>query len=731
MRARVPDHEGYAERDGVKIHYEVYGEGGPTVLLLPTWMLVHKRLWKAQLHYLARHCRVVTYDPAGNGLSDRPTGPEAYTQEAQVGYALEVLDATGTDRAITASLSKAAYTALDLAANHGDRVLASVFIGPTILPFGPVGGDNADRVDVFGPPPEGVGASHVPVGGSDPAEHWAKFNPGYWMEHHEDFLWFWAGVCFNEPYSTKTREDVVRWGLDTTPEVLVAEGMGWWATQPDEQTLEAWCERVSSPVRVIHGDKDAVSPLAVGERLAELTGGELLVVEGGGHVPLAREPVQVNLALRDLVERHRPSRGARRTWTRGRDRAKRVLYLSSPIGLGHARRDMAIARELRGQRPDVEIDWLTQHPVTAALEAAGERVHPASEWLVNESSHIEGKAAEHDLHCFQALRDMDEILVGNFHVFHDVVSEGHYDLVVGDESWDVDHFLHENPELKRFPFAWFTDFVGVLPMSDGSKGAGTAGPFGPPGRELHVAADFNAEMIEHVERFPYIRDRALFVGNPNDIVPERFGEGLPLIREWTEANYAFPGYVTGFDPIPDDDREALRAELGYRPDERVCIVTVGGSGVGGALLAQVVAAQEHARRLVPELRTVVVTGPRIDPASVSPAPGLEVHGYVPGLYRHLAVCDIAVVQGGLTTTMELTANRRPFLYFPLRHHFEQNIHVRHRLDRYGAGRCMDYGAETPESIAHAIADEIGRKVDYLPVETDGAARAAALLAELL
>ena len=105
--------------------------------------------------------------------------------------------------------------------------------------------------------------------------------------------------------------------------------------------------------------------------------------------------------------------------------------------------------------------------------------------------------------------------------------------------------------------------------------------------------------------------------------------------------------------------------------------------------------------------------------------------YVDELYRHLAACDLAVVQGGLTTTMELTANRRPFLYFPLHHHFEQNFHVRHRLQRYGAGRCMDFDTATPDVIADAIASEIGRGVEYRPVEADGAARAAAHIAELL
>ena len=90
-----------------------------------------------------------------------------------------------------------------------------------------------------------------------------------------------------------------------------------------------------------------------------------------------------------------------------------------------------------------------------------------------------------------------------------------------------------------------------------------------------------------------------------------------------------------------------------------------------------------------------------------------------------------MVQGGLTTAMELTASRRPFLYFPLRHHFEQNFHVRHRLQRYGAGRCMDYEHAGPAEIAAAIASEVGREVDYRPVATDGAARAAAMLADLL
>jgi predicted glycosyltransferase len=473
-------------------------------------------------------------------------------------------------------------------------------------------------------------------------------------------------------------------------------------------------------VLVISGSRDKIAPPRDARALARLSGGKLEVVRGGGHLPHARKPVQVNLALRDFSEdtfaRPRTPRDPTVYRPDGRPRA---LYISSPIGLGHAQRDVAIARELRRLHPDLEIDWLAQDPVTRMLEAEGERIHPASPHLANESKHIESESAEHDLHCFHAIRRMDEILAANFMLFHDVVREDRYDLWIGDEAWELDYYLHENPHEKRAPYAWLSDFVGFLPMDDGDA------------RERFLAADHNAQKVEHIAEHPEVRDLSLFVGNPEDIVPKRLGPELPMIRDWTERNYSFTGYVTGFDPADLGDHSKLRAELGYGEDEQVCIVTVGGSGVGADLLRRVIAAFPQAKERIPGLRMIVVAGPRIDPESLPSHAGLEVVPYVHNLYRRLAACDLAVVQGGLTTSMELTAQKRPFLYFPLRHHFEQNFHVRHRLERYGAGRRMDFDDSPPESIAEAIAQEIGREVDYRDVEVDGAARAARRLAELL
>ena len=697
-RARYPDREGYIERDGVRVFYEVYGDGGPTVLLLPPWSVVHSRVWKAQVPFLARHFRVVVFDRRGNGRSDRPVDPLAYVQREVAADAVAILDETATERAVVTSLSLGAQAGLLLGAEHPERVVSEIFIGPgvALTTSSPIAYLEHD-----------FAASRASY------EGFQKFNMRYWLADYEGFLDFWFDECLPEPHSTKQHEDAVGWGLETTPQTLIATVA---AGELEEPETLALCARMRCPVWVIHGNRDTIVPPALGAELAARTNARLVTLEGCGHLPTIRDPVRVNRLLLEMID---PGRSQPRQWRRARARRRRALYVSSPIGLGHARRDVAIADALRALNPELEIDWLAQHPVTAVLEAHGERIHPASSQLANESAHMRSEALVHELDCFQAWRRMDEILTANFMVFDEVARDGQYDLWVGDEAWDVDYYLHENPELKSAAYAWLTDFVGWLPMPEGGE------------REAALTADYNAEMLEQIARYPRVRDRAIFVGEPDDIVAGTFGPGLPAIREWTEQHFAFAGYVTGFDRDAVGDRIALREQLGYGDDERVCVVTVGGSGVGEDLLRRVIAAFPAAAELTPGLRMIAVAGPRIDPSALPAVPGVELRAYVDDLYRHLAACDLAIVQGGLATAMELTANRRPFIYFPLKRHFEQNLHVAHRLRRYGAGRRMDFDSSPPEVIASAIAQEIGREVDYLPVARDGAARAASLIAELL
>ena len=320
-RARYPDETGDVVRDGVRLHWEVYGTGEATVLLLPTWSIVHSRHWKMQIPYLARHSRVVTFDGRGNGASDRPL--EGYDALTFAGDALAVLDATHTQRAFLISLSLGAQWSLVLAAEHPARVEGSVFICPS-----------------------------VPIGASVPArklypwdieldieEGWAKYNSHYWLRDYRGFLEFFFAQMYHEPHSTKAIEDCVGWGLETTPEVLIAtqaEGL-------DEPTTRALAARLGTRSLVIQGTDDAITGAGRGIALAEAARSELVLLDGSGHGPHVRDPVKVNHLLRDFIA---PAPAPTR-WARGRSRRKRALYISSPIGLGHARRDVAIADELR------------------------------------------------------------------------------------------------------------------------------------------------------------------------------------------------------------------------------------------------------------------------------------------------------------------------------------------------------------------------------------------------
>ncbi|MDX6259058.1 MAG: hypothetical protein QOH84_746, partial [Kribbellaceae bacterium] len=512
--ARPADQVGTVERDAVTIAYQVWdgpaadrGTGGPTVVLMPTWSIVPSRMWKAQVPYLARHFRVITFDGRGSGASSKPVGAAAYAEAEYVADTLAVLDATGVAECVLVGFSRGVPWALQVAAAQPARVRGVVCVGsaPGLVPD-----------------PRGLWSERQT---SD--EGWAKYNRYYWQEGgYEDFIRFFFGQIFSEPHSTKQTEDGIGWGLQIGPDRLVD-------TEAARQAHKPSLPPVQCPVLIIHGSNDAVRPLAEGQLLAELTGGSLVTVEGGGHAPQVRDPVFVNRLLKDFITTNQPRLAApdqaglaaagqpgRRTWVRALNRPRRALYLSSPIGLGHAKRDLAIARELRLLRPELQLDWLAQHPVTRVLQDAGEIPHPASSLLISEAAHVDFEADEHDLHAFQAIRRMDEILVANFLTFADVVDDQYYDLVIADEAWEVDYFLHENPELKHFSYAWLTDFIGWLPMPDG----------GPA--EAALTADYNAEMLEHRARYPRLRDHSLFVGDPEDIVTTPFGPGLPSIRAW-------------------------------------------------------------------------------------------------------------------------------------------------------------------------------------------------------
>ena len=310
MRALEPGGEGFVERDGVSLHYEVYGSGAPTVVLLPTWSIVHSRFWKAQIPYLARHYRVVTFDGRGNGRSSRPRGSENYTYTEFGADTLAVMDSTDTDRAVLVGLSCGGIWGTYLAAEASERVLGLVAIAPSVslapaLPERNVFDFDQEYLETSG---------------------WAKYNAAYWRRDYADFLRYFFGQMFTEPHSTKQIEDCVAWGLETDPDTLIDTTHGLHACGPEN--FETVCERVRCPVLVVHGDEDAISSHARGARLAEITGGSLVAVEGGGHGPHGRDPVLINRLLGQFIDSVVPPAPRNRTWTRALRRPKRVRVLA-------------------------------------------------------------------------------------------------------------------------------------------------------------------------------------------------------------------------------------------------------------------------------------------------------------------------------------------------------------------------------------------------------------------
>ncbi len=694
MRAKLPHTTGTVDRDGVNLHYEIYGEGEHTIIFVPTWAIIHSRGYKAQVPYFAEHFRVVTYDPRGNGKSDRPDDPESYSVENLIEDVRAIMDATGTEKAVLCGFSFSGAIAFAAASRMPERVVAAVSFGawtPIVEPL-----DFRKNVQSEDTADEG------------------KFTYGYWRKDYAGFCDWFLNRVHSEPHSTKQHEDAVGWAAQGDAEMLINTQQT--RIEHGVPITEATYTGLQCPSLLIHGLADKVTPYQGSQRIAELTGGELHLLPDVGHAPHARFPALINTLMRDFLARHL---GTHKPVRRKANGATRVLYLSSPIGLGHARRDLAVTRELSKLHPGLTVDWLAQDPVTRFLQANEESIHPASRLLANESAHIEAESGEHDLNAFQAIRSMDEILIKNFMVFQEILEEEPYDLVIADEAWDVDHYWHEHPDLKKAPVAWLTDFVGWVPFAEN----------GP--REAYLTTDYNAEMIEHVETNPGVRDRAIFVGTRDDIVNESFGAGLPHMREWVPKHFEFSDYIIGRHPSQFGSRDDLRNRFGYDDGRKVCIVSVGGSGVGAALIARILAAFPTAKKLIPELRMIVVAGPRLDPLAFDVPDGVEMRAFVPDLDRHLAACDLALVQGGLTTCMELTAAGTPFLYFPLRNHFEQNFHVASRLERYNAGRKMIFSQSDPDQIAEAMVAELKSPRVALPVAADGAARAARMLADLI
>ena len=408
----------------------------------------------------------------------------------------------------------------------------------------------------------------------------------------------------------------------------------------------------------------------------------------------------------------------------------KVLFISGSIGLGHITRDLAIAAELRARWPGLELCWLAGEPARLVLRQAGEPLTPECEQYAGETGWGEQLARgfrlpltdplaifRRPVWLFRTVLSLAREQSRNFELFHQVAKREKCDLVVADEAFDLMLALARHPEKKLSPLAMICDFVGLEPTSSS------------PLEWLWVQM-LNRWSIRVARGLPRFCDRILFVGEEEDVADKPFGLFLPNRRRWAAEVLTYLGYVLPFHREDFQDQTAVRRRLGYG-SEPLVICAIGGTQIGKGLLELCGRAYSILRDRLPSLRMIAVAGPRLDPETLDLPKGVERRGYVHHLYEHLAAADLAVVQGGGTTTLELTALGRPFIYFPLEGHFEQRIHVAGRIERHQAGLQMEYSETTPAALAGAAHSLIGKPVKYPRIRMDGAKRAAEVLSALL
>jgi predicted glycosyltransferase len=396
---------------------------------------------------------------------------------------------------------------------------------------------------------------------------------------------------------------------------------------------------------------------------------------------------------------------------------KNILYISGSIGLGHITRDLAIARELRRHDPTLDISWLAANPANTFLRDAGEKLVEEADQYANENIQAEKAAGATRLNLISYLIKARKDWQHNGEIFKQVTQRSHYDLIIGDETYEVELALRKEPRVKKWPFVIIFDFLGLESV--------TRNPLEKLGTYY-----YNRTWSRDY-RSPNAADLTLFVGEPEDIPDRTFGFLLPNRREYARDRlFRFIGYIFQFDPAIYADRNSVRERLGYGK-EPLIICSIGGTAIGKELLELCGEAYPILKTEMPDLHMVLVCGPRLSPASLRIPGGIDIRGYVPDLYEHLAASDLAIVLGGGTTTLELTALRRPFIYFPLEGQCEQEVSVAGRIARHQAGVKMHFSKTTPESLAKKIKENIGQEVAYPPIPIDGAEKAAHLIVQLL
>jgi len=395
---------------------------------------------------------------------------------------------------------------------------------------------------------------------------------------------------------------------------------------------------------------------------------------------------------------------------------KKILFISGSLGLGHVGRDIEIAGALRKLHSGIEISWMAESPASDVLIRNGEKLLPEADLLFSSNSVMEKSAKEYKANLVQWAMNVRKGWAKNGEVYSKIMDSYDFDLWIGDEPYDIMIAMANNQALKKCPFVVVYDFLGL-----------DASTFNPID---HIAAYLtNRIWLKFLKSEPPLADKSFFIGELEDVPDRRFGFMLPNRREIAKKKVTFAGYIVPEDIENYKDKRGARSLLGYG-DEPLIFCSIGGTSAGKNLFDLCIKAYPLIKSRIPNIRMILVCGPRLSTENINAPQGVDVLGYVPNLYRHMGAADLCIVSGGGTITLELTALEKPFLYFPLEQHFEQEVSVAGRCQRHRAGVKMVCSKTTPELLAETVFSNIDKEVDYAKIPINGSKEIAKKINEL-
>jgi len=402
-----------------------------------------------------------------------------------------------------------------------------------------------------------------------------------------------------------------------------------------------------------------------------------------------------------------------------------ILFISSTFGLGHVTRDVAIAKEIRNIIPNTKIHWVAAPPVSDYLIERNETLLPESKNWPSETHIAENTKEGINLNLTKYLINVRETWNQQWNIFQEILNKYHFDLIIGDEAYQIVNNLVDSAEMNepvtQTPFIIIYDFIG--------EGAMTKDP-----KEIEMVKRINEKWLHRIvlqfpEEIPSDLITRFFVGEIDDIEERETLKGLIDFKEAVRDHITFLGNIIRFDPEDYKDSHQIRENLGYLSSPLV-VCSVGGSNIGVSMFNLCIEAYKILIEKVPSLQMVLVCGPRIDPESLDLPAGVEAYGYVSNLVELFAACDLAIIQLGLSSAMELIALEKPFIYFPIPQHFEQ-YQLAKRFNRRNIGLELSVASATAEELVNMILINLSKEVSYPDTNFNGAKKAALAIKKLI